>query len=120
MNKEKDPLDDIFVNENEPANKRMLAEILKPYATIDSKGVIAFNENYEKLKESKKALVFMLCKKAMVLKGIPDISEKTNLKEIVSQAMISESNAKNALFTYFKNVVKEGMIPNHNLKKVED
>lgn len=119
METKNDPLDEIFVDENEPADKGILAEILKPFVTIDSKGVLAFTEDYNKLKESKKALIYMLCKKAMVLKELPEVSEKSNIKEIVSNAMVSDSNAKNALFTSFKNVVKEGMIPNYNLKKVK-
>lgn len=120
MTNNSDPLDEIFVDENEPANKKLLVEILKPLATIDSKGIINFTENYAKLKESKKALVYMLCKKAMVLKGLSDVAEKTNVKELTNGAMINESNAKNALFTYFKNIVKGGMIPNHNLRKVKE
>ena len=120
MEAKEDPLDEIFVNENEPANKKMLAEILKPFVTIDSKGVVAFTEDYNKLKESKKVLVYMLCKKAMVLKNLPDISEKTSIKDIVDNAMVNESNAKNTLFTYFKNIVKGGIIPNYNLKKVKE
>jgi hypothetical protein len=120
MEIESDPLDEIFVDENEPADKRIIADILKPFATIDSKGVIAFTEEYNSLKESKKVLVYLLCKKAMVLKGLQNISEKATVKEIAENAIVSESNAKNALFTYFKGIVKDAMIPNYNLKKVKE
>jgi hypothetical protein len=115
-----DPLDEIFVDENIPADKKMLAEILKPFATIDSRGIIAFTEEYAKLKESKKVLVFMLCKKAMILHGVPEDSEQTNVKEVVKNISVNESSAKNALFTFFKGVVKGGIIPNYNLKKAKE
>ncbi len=117
---EGDILDEIFVDKNEPADKKLIVEILKSFATIDSKGVINFTDNYDKLKESKKVLVFMVCKKAMMLKGLPEILEKTNVKEIIEKAGVSKSTAKNVLFTNFKKIIKEGLIPNYNLRKIKD
>src|SRR5689334_9438330 len=120
MGEEKDPLDEIFVATNEPADKKILVDVLKFFATIDLKGVISYTADYESLTESKKGLVYMLCKKAMVLRGLSGITEQTNIKEMVKGAMISESNAKKALFTRYKGVVKEGVIPNHCIRKVKE
>jgi len=119
-NQSDDPLDEIFVDENEPADKKILVEILKPFATIDSKGIIAYTDLYYNLKESKKALIYILCRKAMILKNIPGIVEKGNVKDVASGAGINESNAKNALFTFYKGIVQGGMIPNHQLRKVKE
>lgn len=120
MNENSDPLDEIFVDENEPTNKKLLVDILKPFVTIDQKGILSFSDEYHKLKESAKVLVFLLCKKAMVLKEIEGISEKSGVKEVVEKAGVSDSSAKNALFTFHKNIVKNCMIPNYNLRKVKE
>ena len=122
MDEERDELDDIFVDKNEPVDKKIIVEILKSYVTIDSEGVISYNKSFEKLNESKKVLIYLLCKKAIKIRGIEGIEEPSNLKEVVEKVMVSESNAKNALFTYYKSIVKkEGngyIIPNYNLGKV--
>ena len=46
-----DELDEIFVDKNEPADKRLVVEILKPYVTIDLIGNISFSENFEKINQ---------------------------------------------------------------------
>jgi len=120
---EKDELDEIFVDKNEPADKKILVEILKPFVTIDSEGVISFSTEYNKLKESKKVLVYLLCKKAMCLKGIKDIIEPSKESEVIGKAMVSKSTSKNALYTLYKNLVKKDkdgyIIPNYNLLKTK-
>lgn len=121
---EKDELDEIFVDKNEPADKKILVEILKPFVTIDSEGVISFSADYNKLNESKKVLVYLLCKKAMCLKGIKDIMEPSKESEVIEKAMVSKSTAKNALYTLYKNLVKKDgngyIIPNYNLLKTKN
>jgi len=121
---QKDELDEIFVGKNEPADKKLIAGILKPYVTIDEEGIINFEESYEKLKENQKALIYSVCKKAMVLRGIKDIEESSGSIEISKNAQISENNAKNALFRDYKKLFKkEGkgyVIPNYNLRKVKE
>ena len=121
---EKDELDEIFVDRNEPASKKVLVRILKPFVIIDEEGVINFLDAYDGLKEIHKALVYMICKKAMVLRGIESIKEPAGPKEISEGAMISEVNAKHALYRDHKFLVKkeEGghIIPNYKLSKVEE
>ena len=94
-----DPLNEIFVEKNEPADRKLLAEILKPFATIDSTGIISYTKEFDRVKESKKILIYLLCKKAIILKGIQGILEEANLAEVMEKVMVSESNSKNALFT---------------------
>ena len=66
----------------------------------------------------------MLCKKAMILRNLPDIKEYVTLNEVVEKALVSESNAKNALFTYYKDIVKKDglgyIIPNYKLTKAKE
>ena len=118
-----DELDEIFVDRNEPADKKVLVEILKPLVTIDSEGVISFSNEYNKLKESKKVLVYLLCKKAMCIRGIEGINEPSKESEVIEKVMVSKSTAKNALYTLYKTLVKregEGyIIPNYNLIKTK-
>jgi len=119
-----DPLDEIFVEKNEPANKQILVEILKPLATIDAGGIISFTAKYSQLDQMKKAIIYLVCKKAMVLKGIPGIIESAGPSEVSKGAIISPSDAKNALCTHYNKFLKkekEGyVIPNHNLVKIKE
>jgi len=118
-----DELDEIFVNNNEPADKKLILEILKKFVVIDSLGNISFTDDFEKLKNTHKALIYLICKKAMVLRGIEGIVEPSRIIEISKKVFISESDVKNALCTTYKKLVlreKEGyVIPNHNLRKLK-
>lgn len=122
MDKQKDELDEIFVDKNEPADKKLIVDILKPYVTIDNEGIINFKEEYEKLTESKKALVYFICKKAMILRGVVGINESIGQTELSKGAQISESSARHAIFRDFKKILKkEGsgyVILNYKLKKI--
>lgn len=117
-----DPLDDIFVDKNISADKKILAEILRPFVTIDSDGAIDFSENYDKLTDGKKVLVYLCCRKAMVLREVLDVIEECCPKEISDRALVSVGGAKVALYTTYKKLLKKGavgtFIPNYNLKKV--
>ena len=121
---ETDPLDEIFVEKNEPANKQILVEILKPLTTIDAGGIISFTTKYFQLDQMKKAIVYLVCKKAMTLKGILGIIEPAGPSEVSKGALISSSDAKNALCTHYNKFLKkekEGyIIPNHNLTKIKE
>src|SRR3989344_6002595 len=120
----KDELDEIFVDKNESVDKKIVVDILKPLVTIDQEGVLSFTEGYESLDETKKALVYLVCKKAITLRGINGFIESSGPTEISKGAHTSVKNVENALYIYHKNLVKkEGkgyVIPNHNLKKVKE
>jgi hypothetical protein len=122
--KQIDPLDEIFVESNEEFSRKLVAEILKPFLTIDPKGNVEFSEEYEKVTNMKKALIYLVAKKAMKLKGISD-SEFAVLKEVEEKSLISQSDTKNALCTHYKKFVEnkrgEGYtIPDYKLKKVKE
>lgn len=125
LEEQEDILNEIFVDKNEPADKRIVVSILKDILTIDEEGIISYLENYDKLTNMKKALIYLCAKKAMVLRGLiePD-QESAGPAEVSNKAIVSESNAKNALCTHYKKVlvkVSGGyIIPNYNLKKVKE
>ena len=123
MNEEKDTLDEIFVDKNVPMDKKLLVDILKPFVTIDNEGVINFTEDYERLNDNVKALIYLVAKKAKVAKEIIEKNqEAAGPKEISENAGISEGSAKMAVSQRFKNILNRVsggyIIPNYNLKKV--
>jgi len=122
--KETDPLDEIFVESNKESSIKLIAEILKPLLTIDPRGNLDFSKKYDELTNMKKALVYLVAKKAMKIKEIVD-SEFAVLKEVEEKSLISSSDAKNAFCTHYKKLVEnkrgEGYnIPNWKLKKVKE
>jgi hypothetical protein len=120
----KDELDEIFVDINEPADKKIIVEILKPFIRIDKAGVINFLNKYHDLKEIQKSLIYLICKKAMILRGIKDVIEPALAKEISKRAMINLKSAENSLYRDHKSLVKkEGkgyIVPNYNLQKIKE
>lgn len=124
MENENDILDEIFVDKNEPIDKSLLVTILKGYATIDNEGTINYSEDYEKLVGHKKVLIYLCCKKAMVLKGIDGINEPATQSEVRESAHVTLDVVRNALHKKYKKLLKkEGkghLIPNYNLGKVKE
>lgn len=67
-----DPLDVLFVNERSMLDRQLLAEAVRPYATIfmDENGFeINFTESGEGLTAREKLLVFLLARKAVNLRN---------------------------------------------------
>jgi len=123
MTEEKDPLDEIFVDANEPAIRLLVADILKPLVTIDPQGNIDFLQGYDKINNQKKALIYLIVKKAMKLKGL--IEDELSLKtEVSKKGLISENDANNAFSNTYKKLVinrkgKGYFVPDYNIKKVK-
>ena len=102
-----DPLDDIFVDKNEPADKKIIAEILSGLVTIDSDGLIQLSDEGHKLNEGKKVLLCLVCRKAMFLKGII-LGDKEFIgpKEISEQIGVSEASSKKATSNTYNKFLK--------------
>lgn len=119
-----DPLNEIFVDKNEPVDKRLLADILKKFVTIDREGILNYLEDYESLEGHKKVLVYFCCKKAMVLGKIEGIQEPASQSEISNGAHVTLDVARNTIHKKYKKLLnKEGkgyIIPGYNLKKIKD
>jgi len=123
MPEKDDELDEIFVNKNEPADKKLIVEILKPFVTIDKDGVLEFKDAYEPLNPRKKILIYLVCKKAMFLRGLLK-NEQVGPKEIGEGAQISENSAKDIsrdkiLVKVVKKEKQGYFIPNYALRKVK-
>ena len=119
-----DELDEIFVGKNELANKRVMVKIIKPYASIDGEGIISFEEEYYGLSFWKKILIYLVCKKAMKIRGISE-TEEAGPKEISEKAEISLDSAKNIsrerkLRGILKKNKKGYYILNYKLRKVKE
>ncbi len=123
MQKETDILDKIFVNENEPADKVLLVDILDGYAQIDNKGLIKYSEKYDELVGHKKVLLYLCCKKAMALRGIQGMSESASQSEVSEMAQVTLDVARNSIHKTYKKLLKKDeagyVIPNYNLKKIK-
>lgn len=121
---EEDPLDEIFVEKNQPADKKIIVDILKPYALIDNEGSINFEENYHNLSFWKKIIVYLVCRKAMVFREILE-NEEVGPTEISEKAEISLDSAKNiSREKGLKGLVKKGIkgyyIPNYKLREAKN
>jgi len=124
MQDEKDVLDEIFVDRNEPVDKTLIVDILKGYATIDGEGVINYSEEYDNLVGHKKVLIYLCCKKAMCLKGIEGVEEPASQSEVSKGANVTLDVARNAIHKKYRKLLKkEGkgyIIPNYNLRKIKE
>lgn len=119
-----DELDEIFVDKNQPADKKIVIDILKGFVTIDKEGVIVLSDEGEKLEENKKVLIYLVCKKALLLREIISLEEEfSGPKEISEKMHVGLSTAKKAVNQTFKRFLnkKNGyIIPNYNLRKVKE
>jgi len=119
-----DELDEIFVDKNIPADKKILIEILKPFVTIDNESTLSFTERYYNLNENLRVLVYLCSKKAMVLRALPNIAEESGPTEVYKNAQVTENSAKHAIYRDFRRILsKQGngfIIPNYNLRKARD
>jgi len=122
---EKDELDEFIVDENEPADKKILARIITPYVkSIGKNKVIDYSEEFDKAQAWKKILIYLCCKKIMHVKGIVE-TEEAGPTEVATQTHISLDSAKNiSRDDNLKKVVigSKGnyYIPNYRLKKVKE
>ncbi len=119
---EKDELDEFIVDENEPADKKLLAEIMRPYVkSIGKNKIIDYSEKFDTALAWKKILIYLCCKKIMQIKGIGE-REEAGPTEIAQQTHISLDSAKNIsrdenLKKVVINVKGNYSIPNYRLKK---
>ena len=121
-----DELDKFFVDENEPINKKELADLIEDFIyTIGRNGVIEFKEDFETMPDWRKTAVFLLCRKIMMIKGVIE-DEKIGPKEIADTIHISESSARDVVSrnpSLQKIVSKENsryFIPNYKIKKLKE
>lgn len=120
---EKDPLDDLIVNEEEVVNKKVLKDILSNYAEISSIGKFLPKTNYHNLTEANKLVVYLLVNKVRVMKNIAGQKEEAvSSKKITEESGITQKHVSkyvdrlNGIVRREKNLY---FIPNYNLSRLD-
>src|SRR3989339_1466448 len=119
------PFEKFIVDENEPLDKSLVAEIVNPFIeSIGKNKIIRYTEEFEKSPVWKKIAIYLCVRKIMIDQGIIE-DEKVGPKEIAEDTNIKEGSAKDISRdkTLQKFVSKEGnkyYIKNYDLKKVKE
>ncbi len=121
-NKEvKDALDELIVDENQSIDTNLLASLLKDRLVPSKEGNISYNTSFYQFPEWKRMLLFILIRKAIVIKGLKSIKEKATYKEVAEGAFIPITSVPRTHLRNLKGIVlkdKEGyFVPNYNLIK---
>ena len=121
---EKDALDELIVNEDQKPDSDLLAGILKNYVRFSQNGEILFAENFTDLQQWKKVLVYLLARKAAVIKKLVQLKECAAPLEISNKIFIPAGNISKFLNRELKSIVKEQkkcyFVPNYNLLKCKE
>ena len=118
------PFDKFIVDENEPLDKNLVAEIVSQFTeSIGKNKVIRYTEKFEKSPVWMKIAIYLCIRKIMFDQKIIE-DEKVGPKEISQDTGIVEGSAKDISRdkTLQKFVSKEGSkyyIKNYDLKKVK-
>lgn len=120
----KDPLDDIFTNEQE-VDPNLLAGILKPFVKInpEKKIVIFTTKAGVALPISSKILLFLIARKALKFKGKIE-NEEISPTEIIKETGLKDGSVHPTLKTLKEKgflIAKEGkyFIPNYQLVNIK-
>lgn len=120
----KDPLGDIFTDEQE-VDPKLLADILRPFVKInpEKKIVIFTTEVGTALPISDKVLLFLVARKALKFKGKIE-AEETSPAEIIKETSLKEGSVHPTLKTLKEKgflVAKAGkyFIPNYQLVNIK-
>ncbi len=121
-----DALDKLIVDEDESPDINLLAELITPYLRFDKKtGEVIFKEEFYKLKDWQKILLYLLGRKAISIKKLQkDFEEKITPKDITE--IIGGDLAKNRVYLTreLKGIPKSEkgkyFVPNYNIHKCRD
>ncbi|MCD6092453.1 MAG: hypothetical protein J7J38_00340, partial [Candidatus Aenigmarchaeota archaeon] len=105
---EKDPLDKLIVDESENPNISLLAGLVSPYLRFDKKsGEIIFNEEFYKLKDWQKVLIYLLGRKVIFVKKLQkDFDEKITPKKISEILNIESKHIRTYASRELKGLIK--------------
>lgn len=120
---ERDPLDDLIVNEKEVVDKKVLKDILSNYVDIGSTGKFLPKTNYHNLTEANKLVVYLLVNKVRVMKNIAGQKEEAvSSKNISDESGINQKDISKYVGRLKGIVRKEKnlyFIPNYNLSRLD-
>jgi len=126
MGKEKDPLDELIVDESENPNINLLAELVSPYLRFAKEsGEIIFNEDFYKLKDWQKVLISLLGRKVIFIKKLQeDFEEKITPKTLSGNLGIPHKSITKYASKELKGIIKSKkgkyFVPNYNLYKCKE
>jgi len=116
-----DALDELIVDENSVPDSNILGQILKDFVLFTKKGEMIFSEKYRSLPDWKKILIYLLARKAAILKNLISEKESAMPAKIGDDTMVSNAAIGKRLARELKGVIKkdkEGyFIPNFNIFK---
>ena len=126
MDKKKDLLDKLIVDEDENPNIELLVGLVSPYLRFDKKsGEIIFNEEFYKLKDWQKVLIYLLGRKVIFVKKLQkDFDEKITPKKISKILNIPQKSITRCACRELKGIIKSEkgkyLVPNYNLYKCKE
>lgn len=121
---EKDPLDELIVDEEEELDKSIVSGILKDYCKISKQtGNPIPNDNFYSLKNKQKIIIFLLSRRAANIKNInidfrvtsKEISEATGMK----YGTVSKDLTRLCEESLVKSEENKFFIPNHAINPVQ-
>jgi hypothetical protein len=122
---EKDALDKLIIDEEENPDISMLAEIISGKILLIKTGELNFEKEFFKLRDSQKILIYLLGRKAIVIKKLKEgFSEKITSKEIAESIGIPYKSVSKYLSVDLKHIIKSEngkyFVPNYNLYKCRE
>jgi len=120
----KDPFTKFMVDENEPLDKKLVAELIEPFVeSIGKNKVVEYTEKFDKSPAWMKTSVYLCVRKVLLDQKIVE-KEEVGPKEIAEDTGISEGSAKDiSRDKKLKSIIsKKGrnyFIPNHKLNRVK-
>lgn len=116
-----DELDELIVTVDQKPDLKILAEILKGNVQLVENGEIRFEEKFHRLSQPKMILVYLLARKAAILKELLKEKEGISSKEIANVIGLVPDTVRGLLARELKDVVynDDGLytVPNRNLFK---
>ena len=125
MSNNKDPFKKFMVDENQPLDKKIVADIIEPFVdSIGKNKVIEYTTKFEESQTWLKTVVYLCCRKVMLDReiitneevGPNEISEDTGMSKDSAKGISRDKKIK-------KLVAKKGgkyFIPNHKLKRIKE
>jgi len=119
---DKDPLDELIVDEAKEADKAILAGLLKGHVELTKTGKINFTETFYEYADWKKIMIYLLARKAISLKKLgADVKEATMPVEIGKAILVSGDTVSKRLARELKGFAEKNQdgyfIPNYRLLK---
>jgi len=115
-----DPLDNLIVDDRQPADKALLASLLQGEITVTKDGQVNFGSKFHEYKQWKRMILYFLARKVIALKKLgTNFDEKASLKEIGEGAIMQPTSVSRVIAENLKGLVKSEKgryyIPNYNL-----